>query len=1162
MQLKGLNMDNHDLMEQFKKEKSLNNLNAEYIKRLESFVLDKNANFTNIAISDRINKCICAQTDSNIKDINLNDFFNFEKYLNKRNDLYFGSSRINLKENYELLLKKDNSITIKFKGLNFTFMEYWGFSDMQAILDNHISEFLESNGDKFIFKNNFCVDDVQVKSFFLFENNDFSMYFWFLKNNKVYCYKINLNLMDLDLIITNKILNNEFPKSINFNENNNEITIFLSEYGDGVSQEDYLNSIIDHYSQFNSNKYYFHQQSDNLIEKTILIENNILFINYWFEKNNSVYRYHSEINLCDFENIISCMINSTYPGILDLNDYFTSIFLNNLDNSTFNSENVFNILDAFNKKTSILIYIPDTSNNILECIDSVLKYTLIDYELFLIFDENLSDENLKLLEKYDVYDFINIIGSKGDIGIIKQFNSCINSSENDIIILNSDITVTSKWDQKLLISAYCGDNVGTVSPINNNDLYCDVRNINSQINADEIIKFIENLSFNGNVESPIGRKSCFFIKRELWEDIGNFKGFDWDIDFFNNARKKGWLNIINDSIFVYNKNNELFNLKTSNLIKKYYDSDLLIKHPYLLEDWEIFIQSTKVKNFHSFIKFMVNHYIQDFIKKNILYVTELYNNVPLVDNLNELLEKFNTFFVTLEEKKVTLWCYLNDNFIPVKEIFFIHKIPNLGELNLFYMNLFCSFKIDTIFIRFSLRFYFLYCQDITPIMFASKIKVPIIYGRSTDYLFEQYYSTYIPHKKKISFKNEKGVVYTAIFGDYESLLDPKVVNPYLDYICFTDNPNLKSDIWQIRLIDNLDMDNTRKARTIKTLPHRFLKDYDFSIWVDAGFLIIGDLEEYVNRYSKKGLFLGINHSWRDCLYDEAEAVIDLKKDDEKIVREQIKKYQLEGFPKQYGLVESGVIFRRHNNSILTKIVEEWNQEIMNFSKRDQLSLNYIFWKNNFDYDHVPIFSWHNQFFEHFHHTKDARDNKVTFSYFRVLLIADDNLKNLKISLNSINGINNNIPVSIISSEDYSAFGDYNINIHKFKNNSGLVDCLNKIINNIHEDFILLMNSGDILHYPLVKRIFDSINQNQNVGGIIFDEINYVGEKIFLSFKPSFSRDLYSKKDFINNKAVLNRNILISQGGFLKNKSFVNNFFLEICSDFEIIKLYDFGLINH
>ena len=120
-----------------------------------------------------------------------------------------------------------------------------------------------------------------------------------------------------------------------------------------------------------------------------------------------------------------------------------------------------------------------------------------------------------LLEKYDVYDFINIIGSKGDTGIIKQFNSCINSSENDIIILNSDITVTSKWDQKLLISAYCGDNVGTVSPINNNDLYCDIRNINSHINADEIIKFIENLSFNGNVESPIGRKSCFFIKREL-----------------------------------------------------------------------------------------------------------------------------------------------------------------------------------------------------------------------------------------------------------------------------------------------------------------------------------------------------------------------------------------------------------------------------------------------------------------------------------------------------------------------------------------------------------------------------------------------------------------------------------------------------------------------
>ena len=46
-------------------------------------------------------------------------------------------------------------------------------------------------------------------------------------------------------------------------------------------------------------------------------------------------------------------------------------------------------------------------------------------------------------------------------------------------------------------------------------------------------------------------------------------------------------------------------------------------------------------------------------------------------------------------------------------------------------------------------------------------------------------------------------IYTYIIGGYDSVKEPKVVTPGWDYICVTDNPNLKSEVWNIVNINNL-----------------------------------------------------------------------------------------------------------------------------------------------------------------------------------------------------------------------------------------------------------------------------------------------------------------------------------------------------------------------
>lgn len=53
------------------------------------------------------------------------------------------------------------------------------------------------------------------------------------------------------------------------------------------------------------------------------------------------------------------------------------------------------------------------------------------------------------------------------------------------------------------------------------------------------------------------------------------------------------------------------------------------------------------------------------------------------------------------------------------------------------------------------------------------------------------------------------VLYTAIFGNHDKLKEPVVTNGW-EYILFTNNRELKSDIWDIRYVDCLKMEMTNK----------------------------------------------------------------------------------------------------------------------------------------------------------------------------------------------------------------------------------------------------------------------------------------------------------------------------------------------------------------
>lgn len=203
--------------------------------------------------------------------------------------------------------------------------------------------------------------------------------------------------------------------------------------------------------------------------------------------------------------------------------------------------------------------------------------------------------------------------------------------------------------------------------------------------------------------------------------------------------------------------------------------------------------------------------------------------------------------------------------------------------------------------------------------------------------------------------NNTVIIYTAIIGNYDTLKNYRIINKNFRYVCFTDRDIKDPFFWEIidtRKIKNeifQKLNNTKKARYLKLLPHKLFPEYKYSLWIDANIDVLGqDLERRIHKsILKKNKFATIIHPGRKCIYEEAEACKKLNKDTNENINKIVEYLQKQNFPKNLGLFETNIIFREHNNKNVIKFNKDWWFMVKNFSKRDQLSFNYIKWKNNF-----------------------------------------------------------------------------------------------------------------------------------------------------------------------------------------------------------------------
>ena len=223
---------------------------------------------------------------------------------------------------------------------------------------------------------------------------------------------------------------------------------------------------------------------------------------------------------------------------------------------------------------------------------------------------------------------------------------------------------------------------------------------------------------------------------------------------------------------------------------------------------------------------------------------------------------------------------------------------------------------------------------------------------------EIYYSMTLKNKiedyhDQILKNKPKKVIYTCSTGkNYDSINVNEFLNPEYEYVFFTDNEDLvKKRVigpWKICPLVFNNLGNHKNNRYHKFFPNLLFPEYEESIYIDANIVLkTSKLFDRAEGFSKTDVFLAIPpHRRRKCIYDELEICLQSGKDKNAALLKHKEFLLSEGYPKQNGLTENNVIYRKHNNPTCIKIMQEWWQMLETYSQRDQLSLFYVLWKNN------------------------------------------------------------------------------------------------------------------------------------------------------------------------------------------------------------------------
>ena len=221
---------------------------------------------------------------------------------------------------------------------------------------------------------------------------------------------------------------------------------------------------------------------------------------------------------------------------------------------------------------------------------------------------------------------------------------------------------------------------------------------------------------------------------------------------------------------------------------------------------------------------------------------------------------------------------------------------------------------------------------------------------------------------------KKIAIITAIYGNYDNIKEQDINNKAdVDWYCFTDNTDMKSDQWTIittpyhlnstkyeyknsyHNVSDKKIYNMMCAKYYKLKNHEIdiLQKYDYIIWIDGSITLRPNFINNVltNIIDNDYELASFKHSERNNINDEVKLSLTMDKYKTQDLNTQYQFYLQDGFNDNIGLFENTIIIRKKTERI-NNIFDLWWIHNLKYSYQDQISFPYVLWKLNENPDYV------------------------------------------------------------------------------------------------------------------------------------------------------------------------------------------------------------------
>ena len=225
--------------------------------------------------------------------------------------------------------------------------------------------------------------------------------------------------------------------------------------------------------------------------------------------------------------------------------------------------------------------------------------------------------------------------------------------------------------------------------------------------------------------------------------------------------------------------------------------------------------------------------------------------------------------------------------------------------------------------------------------------------------------------------NNRIVIYTALFGEYDNLQKPLFFDKNIDFICFTNNFDLKSKYWKIVYLENL-FENKKMNRYVKFHPHKYLYNYNTSIYIDSNVQIYSSILKKINFNIANNLISIPQHPFRKNISEEINFCIENKLIDKNIMTNDKIEKNFDIVNNKYTLTANRVLIRKHNDARCIQLMSIWWEYYLSGITRDQISLPFALNEIKF-FTHI-IKSKYSflDFFIVWPHLNEKKINKIKF----------------------------------------------------------------------------------------------------------------------------------------------------------------------------------------